>query len=44
MGTGTTAIASIEQKMDFIGSEISAEYCDYANNRIGLRQSEFTLF
>lgn len=44
MGTGTTAIAAIEQKMDFIGSEISAEYVQYANERIGIRQSELTLF
>lgn len=44
MGTGTTAIAAIEQKMDFVGSEISAEYVQYANERIGIRQSELTLF
>ena len=44
MGTGTTAIAAIEQKMDFIGSEISSEYVDYANKRIGLKKSEPSLF
>ena len=44
MGTGTTAIAAIEQDMDFIGSEISAEYCQYANDRIGLKLSEPSLF
>lgn len=44
MGTGTTAIAAIEQKMDFIGSEISAEYCEYANQRIHLKESEPSLF
>lgn len=44
MGTGTTAIAAIEQKMDFIGSEISSDYCQYANDRIGIRQSEPCLF
>lgn len=44
MGTGTTAIAAIEQSMDFIGSEISAEYCQYANDRIGLKLSEPGLF
>lgn len=44
MGTGTTAIAAIEQKMDFIGSEISAEYVEYANKRIALKLSEPSLF
>lgn len=44
MGTGTTAIAAIEQKMDFLGSEISEEYVNYANDRIGIRQSQLTLF
>ena len=44
MGTGTTAIAAIEQKMSFIGSEISAEYVDYANKRIGIKNSEPSLF
>ncbi len=44
MGTGTTAIAAIEQNMDFIGSEISAEYVKYAEERIGIRQSEPCLF
>ena len=44
MGTGTTAVAAIEQKMDFIGSEISADYVKYANDRIGIKQSEPSLF
>lgn len=44
MGTGTSAIAAIEQSMDFLGSEISQEYVDCANERIKLRQSELTLF
>lgn len=44
MGTGTTAVAALEQKMDYIGSEISAEYVKYANDRIGLKQSEPSLF
>lgn len=44
MGTGTTAIAAIESKCHFIGSEISAEYCNYANNRINTKLSEPTLF
>ena len=44
MGTGTTAIAAIEWGMDYMGSEISQEYCDYANERIALRNSEPGLF
>ena len=34
MGSGTTAIASIEEKRNFIGSELSKKYCQIANNRI----------
>lgn len=39
MGTGTTAAACIkydagEHKIEFLGSEISKEQCDYANERV----------
>ena len=34
MGSGTTAIASYKLKRNYIGSEISSEYCDMANKRI----------
>jgi site-specific DNA-methyltransferase (adenine-specific) len=34
MGTGTTAIACINKNMNFIGSEISKEQCEFAENRI----------
>jgi len=34
MGTGTTAVASIEEKRNWIGSEISQEYVDLANKRL----------
>lgn len=34
MGSGTTAIASINEKRNYIGSEISANYCKIANKRI----------
>ena len=34
MGSGTTAIASIETKRHFIGFEISEEYCEIAKKRI----------
>ena len=44
MGTGTTAIAALDWGMDYIGSEISKEYCDYANDRIAMRLSEPPLF
>lgn len=44
MGTGTTAIAAIESDMEYIGSEISKEYCDYAEKRIKIRLSEPKMF
>jgi site-specific DNA-methyltransferase (adenine-specific) len=34
MGSGTTAKMSLRNDRNFIGSEISAEYCDIANKRI----------
>ncbi len=34
MGSGTTAVASIIYNRNWIGSEISKEYCDIANKRI----------
>lgn len=34
MGSGTTAIACINTNRNFIGFEISKEYCDIANKRI----------
>ena len=34
MGSGTTAIAAIENKTDFIGIDISPEYCKMAEGRI----------
>ena len=33
-GSGTTAKMSLRNDRNFIGSEISAEYCDIANKRI----------
>ncbi len=44
MGTGTTAIAAIEQNMNFLGTEISQDYCSYAQERIKLKLSEPSLF
>lgn len=34
MGTGTTAVACINLGLHYIGSELSAEQCDFALNRI----------
>ena len=34
MGTGTTAIACYQLSLNYIGSEISAKQCEWANNRI----------
>lgn len=44
MGTGTTAVACVREKMPFVGSEISERYCDWANCRVGMEQRQFTLF
>jgi site-specific DNA-methyltransferase (adenine-specific) len=35
MGSGTTAKMSLASGRNFIGSELSSEYCDLANKRIG---------
>jgi site-specific DNA-methyltransferase (adenine-specific) len=34
MGSGTTAIACIKEERNFIGSEISMEYCNIIEERI----------
>lgn len=34
MGSGTTAVASIKLNRNWIGSEISSEYCELINNRL----------
>jgi DNA modification methylase len=34
MGSGTTAIAAINENRNYIGFELSKEYCDLANERI----------
>lgn len=44
MGTGTTAVACIEEKRKFIGSEISKEYVDLANKRLKPYLEQQTLF
>lgn len=44
MGTGTTAIACHRGKRKWIGSEISKNYCEYANRRIAADTSQLSLF
>ena len=44
MGTGTTAIGCIEERVNFIGSEISEEQCKYAEKRLNITMSQPQLF
>jgi len=44
MGTGTSAVAAIEEKKNFIGSEISKEYTELANKRLKPYLEQTTLF
>ena len=44
MGTGTTAEACVIEKRKYIGSELSAEQCKYAEKRLGIRISQPALF
>lgn len=44
MGSGTTAIAAIREKRNFIGFELNKEYYDKACKRIKLEQARLTLF
>lgn len=44
MGTGTTAVACIRENRKYIGSEISAHYCEWANNRIKNQTRQLSLF
>ena len=44
MGSGTTAIAAIREKRNFIGFELNKEYYDKACKRIKLEQAQLTLF
>ena len=44
MGSGTTAIACINTKRNYIGFEISKEYCDIAEERINAVKSQERLF
>ena len=44
MGTGTTAVACIREKRNYIGSELSPRYVEWANKRIWSEQRQLTLF
>lgn len=44
MGSGSTAIAAIREKRNFIGFELNKEYYDKACKRIKLEQAQLTLF
>lgn len=44
MGSGTTAIAAIRTKRNFIGFELQKEYFDMAEKRIKDERRQLTLF
>jgi site-specific DNA-methyltransferase (adenine-specific) len=44
LGSGTTAVACINLKRCWIGSEISSKYCSIANERIKAAENQLTLF
>jgi len=44
MGSGTTAIATIREKRNYIGAEISKNYYELANKRIEYETTQTTLF
>lgn len=43
IGSGTTAKAALQLNRNYIGSEISQEYCDIAEKRIRIYKSQFKL-
>ena len=44
MGSGTTGIACVVDNFNFIGCELSKEYCDIARERINNELAQFKLF
>jgi modification methylase len=44
MGSGTTAIAALQNQRDYIGIELSAEYCEMAQERIKNHKSRITFW
>ena len=44
IGSGTTAIACIREKRNYVGSELSPRYIDWAEKRINREHQQLTLF
>lgn len=44
MGTGTTAVACVIEKINYIGSEISKRYCDISEKRLITHKSQLQMF
>ena len=44
MGSGTTAISALNHGRQYVGIEISPEYCDMASKRIAHHQAKAKLF
>lgn len=42
MGTGTTAVAAAKMRRNYIGSELSENYCEWAENRIKRETAQLT--
>lgn len=43
IGSGSTAVAAIQQQRNYIGFDISEEYCDYARKRVSSLKYQFRL-
>jgi len=43
MGSGTTAVAALEQGVSYIGFEINEKYCNIANERINNHEKQLSL-
>lgn len=43
MGSGTTAVVAIKNKCNFIGFELSKEYCEIAEERVREETAQYTL-
>lgn len=44
MGTGTTAVACVKERMNYVGSELSKAQCEYANLRLEPYLAQSSLF
>jgi DNA modification methylase len=44
MGTGTTAVACVIEKMKYVGSEISNRYVEMSKKRIATYENQTSLF